>query len=76
MTQKSISDCFTDLANERTFLAWLRTGLGSVGLGILFAKLVQTTSFFVLGMCLVILGILYNVYGGYRYVDRVSITLL
>lgn len=30
------------LANERTFLAWVRTALGLIGLGVLLAKLMQT----------------------------------
>lgn len=29
------------LANERTFLAWVRTGLGLIGVGLLLAKLVD-----------------------------------
>lgn len=29
------------LANERTFLAWVRTGLGLVGVGVVLAKWVQ-----------------------------------
>lgn len=29
------------LANERTFLAWVRTGLGLVGVGVILAKWVE-----------------------------------
>jgi putative membrane protein len=29
------------LANERTFLAWIRTGLGLVGVGVVLAKWVE-----------------------------------
>ena len=30
------------LANERTFLAWIRTGLGLIGVGVVLAKWVET----------------------------------
>ena len=30
------------LANERTFLAWVRTALGVIGLGVLLGKLVES----------------------------------
>ncbi len=30
------------LANERTYLAWIRTGLGLVGFGVVLVKLVRT----------------------------------
>ena len=30
------------LANERTFLAWVRTALAVIGLGVLLGKLVET----------------------------------
>lgn len=46
------------LANERTFLSWVRTALGFVGFGLLVAELVDTEGVQaeVLGLCLILLG--------------------
>lgn len=46
------------LANERTFLSWVRTSLAFVGLGILVAELVETEGVAaeILGLLLIVLG--------------------
>lgn len=46
------------LANERTFLSWVRTSLAFVGLGILIAELVDTEGVAaeILGLALIVLG--------------------
>jgi putative membrane protein len=48
------------LAGERTFLAWIRTGLGVVGLGVVTGKLLETEGVIaeVIGLALVALGAL------------------
>jgi len=57
------------LANERTLLAWLRTGLGTVGLGLLAAKFVgNEVSLLVGGFVLVAIGAAMLVYGTTRYI--------
>jgi putative membrane protein len=42
------SEARDQLANERTFLAWVRTGLGLIGVGVVLAKWVEsgTTTLF------------------------------
>ena len=35
------SEARDQLANERTFLAWVRTALGLIGLGVVMAKLLE-----------------------------------
>jgi putative membrane protein len=53
----------TELANERTFLAWLRTGLGALAAGLAIAKLLPTLHegsswpYQALGVCFCVLGI-------------------
>jgi len=46
------------LANERTFLSWVRTSLGFVGLGILIAELVESegTKAELVGLGLIVVG--------------------
>lgn len=46
------------LANERTFLSWIRTSLAFVGLGILVAELVEVegTKAELVGLGLIIVG--------------------
>lgn len=60
------------LANERTFLAWVRTSLGLVGLGVLLAKLVESDGLVaeVAGLVMIAFGAGSLVYGAFRY-DRV-----
>lgn len=60
------------LANERTFLAWVRTALGLAGLGVLLAKLVDSEGIMaeVAGLAMIAFGAGSLVYGAVRY-DRV-----
>lgn len=46
------------LANERTFLSWVRTALAFIGLGVLVAELVESEGIAaeVLGLALIFLG--------------------
>jgi putative membrane protein len=65
------------LANERTFLAWVRTGIALIGLGLVIAKFAiflslinvskQPTSSVRLGELLVLMGAVVIVYGLYDY---------
>src|SRR5256885_3843544 len=60
-TSKKVSD---HLANERTFLAWIRTGLATIAFGFVVERLKGNTSvipyhlssFF--GVCLTVLGVI------------------
>ncbi|MFW5921172.1 MAG: YidH family protein [Polyangiales bacterium] len=62
------------LANERTFLAWVRTALGLIGLGVLLAKLVQTEAPAAqwAGLALVLFGGIVLLYSLGRYQRVVS----
>lgn len=62
------------LANERTFLAWVRTALGLIGLGVLVAKLVQTEGSGAdwAGLALVVFGGVVLLYSLGRYQRVVS----
>ena len=64
------------LANERTFLAWIRTALAVIGLGVLVGKLVETEGLFaeVIGIAMVAFGAIMLIYSISRY-ER-TITLL
>eukprot|EP01119_Soliformovum_irregulare_P004222 TRINITY_DN15227_c0_g1_i1.p1 TRINITY_DN15227_c0_g1~~TRINITY_DN15227_c0_g1_i1.p1 ORF type:complete len:154 (+),score=27.41 TRINITY_DN15227_c0_g1_i1:29-490(+) len=66
------------LANERTFLAWVRTALSSIALGAALARIIPvfatqdgnpniTRLAEAAGLLLVILGLLIIVYGFWRY---------
>ncbi|MFZ0013528.1 MAG: DUF202 domain-containing protein [Acidimicrobiia bacterium] len=60
------------LANERTFLAWLRTGLAFIGLGVLVAKFTdQRVSTQIGGLILIAVGAVMLVYSVFRY-ERVA----
>lgn len=61
------------LANERTFLAWIRTALAVIGLGVLVAKLVTTDGVLaeVIGVAMVGFGAAMLVYSVFRY-ERVT----
>lgn len=62
----------TWLAAERTYLAWLRTGLGALGLALAVGRLlpalidVSHVTFGVLGAGYGMLGVLFIVIGAYR----------
>lgn len=58
------------LANERTFLAWVRTALGLMGLGVLFERLVverPSLPSTVIALATVASGALMLVYAARRY---------
>ncbi len=57
------------LANERTFLAWIRTALALIGGGVLLAKLVDTDGSLaeVVGLLLIVAGIVAAAYSLSRY---------
>ncbi|MFL4949875.1 YidH family protein [Streptomyces sp. MMS24-I31] len=57
------------LANERTYLAWLRTGISMAALGVAVAKLIgdRGVRAVVAGILLVIAGLLLSIYGTMRY---------
>lgn len=58
------------LANERTYLAWLRTGFGIAALGLGVAKLLGVPGDWkpiVAGVLFVILGVVMLLYGTMRY---------
>jgi putative membrane protein len=63
----------THLANERTFLAWLRTGLSLVALGLASAQFLETDLIpgvpitTVFSLFLVVSGMLLTVLGGIHY---------
>ena len=65
------------LANERTYLAWVRTSLGFVGLGLFISKLIEAGRLLteVAGFCLVLYGAAGLVYAIVRY-ERVAHLLL
>ncbi|KAI8996969.1 hypothetical protein BDB01DRAFT_769326 [Pilobolus umbonatus] len=74
---------FTKLANERTFLAWVRTSLSIISMGIAITQLFllreskykdpsqlnasTTTLSFSVGMSFILLGMLYMLFGFIRY---------
>jgi putative membrane protein len=57
------------LANERTFLAWIRTSLAVIGLGVLVGKLIETDGLAaeVIGIAMVGFGAVMLVYSIGRY---------
>ncbi|KAK4528788.1 hypothetical protein GAYE_SCF64G6734 [Galdieria yellowstonensis] len=55
------------LANERTFLSWLRTGMASISVGLAFGRLIGTTLSEVVGTLFVFLGLFIAVYCCIRY---------
>jgi len=64
------------LANERTFLAWIRTALAVIGLGVLVGKLIETDGLAaeIIGIAMVGFGAAMLIYSISRY-ER-TITLL
>ena len=62
------ADARDHMANERTFLAWLRTALSAVGLGIAVAKLgAETKHAYETGVLLLCFGLFYIIYGTFHY---------
>ena len=63
------SDARDHLANERTFLAWIRTALGIVGLGVVVGRLIETEGLLaeVVGVILIVVGTGMVVYATMRY---------
>lgn len=61
------------LANERTFLAWVRTALAVIGLGVLLGKLVETDGLLaeIIGLAMVAFGAAMLVYSVVRY-ERIT----
>jgi len=57
------------LANERTFLAWLRTSTAFIAFGIIIIKFFQTNGGSVLGTVVIFLGGALMPYAGRRYHD-------
>jgi putative membrane protein len=64
------------LANERTFLAWVRSSLAFIGLGVLLAKLVETEGITaeVAGLLMIAAGAVMLVYATWRF-ERVTALL-
>ncbi len=63
------SEARDHLANERTFLAWVRTALAVIGLGVLLGKLVETDGLVAefIGLAMVAFGAAMLVYSVIRF---------
>ena len=63
------SDARDHLANERTFLAWIRTALGIVGLGVVVGKFVEAGGLLaeLVGLALVAVGTAMVAYATVRF---------
>jgi len=65
----------THLANERTFLAWLRTGLSLIALGLAAAQFLRglfpggVALAVLLAVLLIIIGTIMVIFGGWRYIE-------
>jgi putative membrane protein len=58
------------LANERTYLAWLRTAIGLVGIGVVVSELAQSREPVLaelIGIGMIVLGVFSLVYAYVRY---------
>ena len=62
------------LANERTFLAWLRTAISTTALGLALAKFTTGWSSSIGGTLFIVFGMVMLVYTGHRYYS-VSVAL-
>jgi putative membrane protein len=59
------------LANERTFLAYVRTALSLVGFGFVIARLdPRSTLSLISGIVMLLGGVAIALFGAYRYVDE------
>ncbi|KAL6054777.1 DUF202 domain-containing protein [Balamuthia mandrillaris] len=67
ITENKGSHARDHLANERTFLAWLRTALGAIGLGVAVAKLKLVDYSQLCGALFVIIGAVFLMYSTLRY---------
>lgn len=63
------SEARDHLANERTFLSWIRTALGIIGLGVIVGRFLETTgpTAEVVGLGLVALGAVMVAYAVVRF---------
>lgn len=68
-TENKGSTARDHLANERTFLAWLRTAISVIALGVAIAKLSPDHGGITIGAVLLGLGLLVLVYSGRRYFE-------
>jgi putative membrane protein len=70
------SEARDHLANERTFLAWVRTALAVIGLGVLLGKLVETDGLLAefIGLAMVGFGAAMLIYSVIRF-ERVTAML-
>jgi putative membrane protein len=58
----------TDLANERTYMAWTRTALSSAALGVVLMKaFFDDWRMVAAGMVLLVQGLIFLVYAAWRY---------
>ncbi|MCK8061618.1 MULTISPECIES: YidH family protein [unclassified Fusibacter] len=62
----------TLLANERTFLAYLRTAFSLAAVGLTFIKFFQVTSYIWIGSMSITLGVMIAIYGSVRYKRNVK----
>lgn len=60
----------TRLANERTLLAYVRTSVSLVGLGLIMARWFDHSVAVVTGIALIILGIVAMGIGGWRFIQE------
>ncbi len=66
--ENKVAEARDHLANERTFLSYLRSGFAFAGLAVLFAAFSDSNDKGVISAwLLVILGIFYVIYGTFRY---------
>ena len=64
----------TSLANERTYLSYIRTALAFSAAGFGLIKFTPTTEFIVIGWILIAIGIFFAIFGTYRFIKfRISI---
>ncbi|MEV0947262.1 DUF202 domain-containing protein [Rhodococcus sp. NPDC049939] len=69
-TQPNVGSVARDhLANERTYLAWLRTGMSVAAVGVAVAKFAPDRGGHAVasGLILVVAGLLVSAYGTFRY---------
>lgn len=70
MEIKNIGSVARDhLANERTFLAWIRTGFALIAIGLAFSEFTARNTAVVYGLFFVSLGFIFLIYSIVRYYD-------